>query len=219
MEQERYPHEGPGLYGCDRDLFARVWQRVMPVEREDCPIQLVPPPEEGPRQQSKPAQETRKTPQTQAAQQAEQPTGVPQVSLPDTQQTPSAEDGITLQQLLQLERKDYLTVRALARHSRGREASVLSAIARDDRRHVKRLTAAYFLFSGIMLEKRETVALPQAAPRGALRRQLLEKHSREHTYRRAAEVTPHPWLQEIYLELAAEEGRHTNQLFTLMSGQ
>ncbi|MCD7928123.1 MAG: hypothetical protein LUF80_04595, partial [Oscillospiraceae bacterium] len=33
---------GPGQYGSDRDTFLRVWQRVMPQQRPDCPIQPLP---------------------------------------------------------------------------------------------------------------------------------------------------------------------------------
>lgn len=45
MEQEDrdYMSPGPGLCGSDRELFARVWRRVMPEDREDCPIRLLEP--------------------------------------------------------------------------------------------------------------------------------------------------------------------------------
>lgn len=40
MDHEKLPCEGPnlGMCGCDRELFDRVWKRVMPEERADCPI-------------------------------------------------------------------------------------------------------------------------------------------------------------------------------------
>lgn len=45
MDQEMTARGGPelGMYACDRDLFDRVWKRVMPEERPGCPITLDPP--------------------------------------------------------------------------------------------------------------------------------------------------------------------------------
>lgn len=46
MEQEFTARGGPelGMYACDRELFDRVWQRVMPEERPGCPIAVDAPP-------------------------------------------------------------------------------------------------------------------------------------------------------------------------------
>lgn len=40
MEQDLTPRGGPalGMYACDQEMFDRVWQRVMPEDRPDCPI-------------------------------------------------------------------------------------------------------------------------------------------------------------------------------------
>lgn len=43
MEQELTGGPALGMYACDRDLFDRVWKRVMPEQRPDCPIDPVPP--------------------------------------------------------------------------------------------------------------------------------------------------------------------------------
>ena len=45
MDQEMTARGGPelGMYACDRDLFDRVWKRVMPDQRPDCPIVPDPP--------------------------------------------------------------------------------------------------------------------------------------------------------------------------------
>ncbi len=43
LEDTDYMSPGPGQCGSDRELFARVWRRVMPEDREDCPIELIPP--------------------------------------------------------------------------------------------------------------------------------------------------------------------------------
>jgi len=42
LENTDYMSPGPGQCGSDRELFARVWRRVMPEDREDCPIRIVP---------------------------------------------------------------------------------------------------------------------------------------------------------------------------------
>lgn len=48
MDQELTARGGPelGMYGCDRDMFERIWKRVMPEERADCPIAVNGPPVE-----------------------------------------------------------------------------------------------------------------------------------------------------------------------------
>lgn len=45
MDQEMTARGGPelGMYACDRELFDRVWKRVMPEQRPDCPITVDPP--------------------------------------------------------------------------------------------------------------------------------------------------------------------------------
>lgn len=45
MDHEMTARGGPelGMYACDRDLFDRVWKRVMPEERPGCPITPDPP--------------------------------------------------------------------------------------------------------------------------------------------------------------------------------
>lgn len=45
MDQEMMARGGPelGMYACDRDLFERVWKRVMPEQRAGCPITVGPP--------------------------------------------------------------------------------------------------------------------------------------------------------------------------------
>lgn len=44
MDHEPLPCAAPelGMYASDRDIFDQVWKRVMPEERSDCPIVVVP---------------------------------------------------------------------------------------------------------------------------------------------------------------------------------
>lgn len=60
MDHENLSCGGPklGLCACDWEMFDRVWQRVMPEEREDCPIVVEPP--------APPAEPTYPQPQPQA---------------------------------------------------------------------------------------------------------------------------------------------------------
>ena len=42
MEQDKLPCTPPDSpdYPCDREVFERVWRRVMPEDRPDCPFVL-----------------------------------------------------------------------------------------------------------------------------------------------------------------------------------
>ena len=40
MEQDKLPGADPGQCGSDREVFERVWRRVMPEDRPDCPFRL-----------------------------------------------------------------------------------------------------------------------------------------------------------------------------------
>lgn len=53
-----------GMYASDRDVFDRVWKRVMPEERADCPIVVIPPASCAQTIHTAPAPETTETPET-----------------------------------------------------------------------------------------------------------------------------------------------------------
>ena len=112
MELEQMPQPGPGLYGSDREVFERVWRRVMETGGGESPVEVIP---EG----------------------AGLPAPFPEVSAPAAPLLlpPDPEDAIrclgpassrygeALQQFIQAELQDAATYRALAR--RGRSGSRL----------------------------------------------------------------------------------------------
>ena len=101
---------------------------------------------------------------------------------------------------------------ALARLGGRRSAVRLSALAAQERRHAKRLSAAYFLISGVYYHP-----AGQAAPRlertflGSLRARFLAEQREEAAYRAAADCRD-PCLRELFLELAGEERGHSQTL-------
>ena len=109
---------GPGQCGADREVFERVWRRVMPEDRPDCPFTLYS------------EEETEHAPvQTMEGQKG---TPVP-VSVQPAE-----------------ERKTELV--PVPAEQSGGDGAVLQAFIADElseRRHAGRLSAAYFLLSGV----------------------------------------------------------------------
>ena len=104
---------GPGQCGADREVFERVWRRVMPEDRPDCPFTLYS------------EEETEQT----AVQTMEGQKGapVPPPALPPEERGAalvpvpaevSGGDGAVLQALIADELSDWRTYQALARHPR-----------------------------------------------------------------------------------------------------
>ena len=200
MELEQMPQPGPGLYGSDREVFERVWRRVMEAGGGESPVEVIP---EG----------------------AGLPAPFPEVSAPAAPLLlpPDPEDAIrclgpassrygeALQQFIQAELQDAATYRALAR--RGRSGSRFATLASQERRHAKRLSTAYFLISGVRY-----LPADRAAPRlestylGTLRARFQAEQRGEAVYRAAAEHCQDPCLQALYLELAEEELGHSRVL-------
>ena len=146
MELEQMPQPGPGLYGSDREVFERVWRRVMETGGGESPVEVIP---EG----------------------AGLPAPFPEVSAPAAPLLlpPDPEDAIrclgpassrygeALQQFIQAELQDAATYRALAR--RGRSGSRFAI----PQQHIKNLYsigpgAAVLFFSG--LPKNRPVTAP-----------------------------------------------------------
>ena len=187
---------------CDREVFERVWRRVMPGDRADCPIALDPadPPAPVP---------------------AEALPAVPAAPLPARQaveaeahQVPclgaaSAVYGAQLQQFIDGELADWRAYQALARRAQGNGGRVLSTLAADERRHAKRLSTAYFLISGVRYWPADRTSAPSPAPlTAALREHFMEEQRGAAAYQSAAAETADPCLRELYLELAGEEDAH-----------
>ena len=204
MEMEQMPQPGPGMCGSDREVFQRVWRRVMETGGGESPVEVAPAEPEPPAQ-------TLPAPALPAS-------ALPAPALPAAEEEAcclgpaSAVYGEVLQRFIQGELQAAAAYAALARLGGRRSAVRLSALAAQERRHAKRLSAAYFLISGVYYHP-----AGQAAPRlertflGSLRARFLAEQREEAAYRAAADCRD-PCLRELFLELAGEERGHSQTL-------
>ena len=108
------------------------------------------------------------------------------------------------------------TVQAMVRRASGTCARTLSALARDHRLALKRLSAAYFLITGCRFTpKRSQVSLPASLPL-ALRQQFVWEQQWEQRNKQAAQATADPCLKELYLELAQEGAFHAGCIRSIL---
>lgn len=117
-----------------------------------------------------------------------------------------------LQVLVQTCLQDASTYRALAKRGR-RARQDLSELAGRKTRQAKRLSAAYFLLSGVRYWPQATAA-PQP-PEGffpALRQQFLAERERQRAWAALGETTEDEDLQALYLSLAQEAGELAHAL-------
>lgn len=210
MEVQRFspPGPDPGMCGCDRDVFLRVWNRVMPEERADCPIEVVQPTRE----------------MTVTARRSVQPVPTWDSSgddFPAQEDVPCLGSGgvADLEQLQDWVRQEIASGRAYQMLSRrsGQGGRVLSAMASGCRRRAKRLSAALFLISGVRFWPTEQANIP--VPRsyfGALREHFFSEQNRGGAYRAAAENCRDLCLCSLYLDLADECGEHAGRIRALL---
>lgn len=179
-EEQRTPDAGQ--LGCDREVFAQVWGRVRP--QGDGPVE--PAAEPGPCREE---QETA-------------PASMALVELGAAVDTDSRQlQGLTLDCLT-----DAAAYRELARRTR-RAVSGLQALAQRKTHQAKRLSAAYFLLTGVRYWPKETTPVEPPEPFfPALRQRFLTEGRRRETLDCLAREATVPDLQELYLDLALETG-------------
>jgi len=97
-----------------------------------------------------------------------------------------------------------------ARRAPGPAGRALASIAADERRHIRRLSTAYFLISGVRFQPEQAApALPGGCTYfSALRLRFAEEQKGQAAYRSAAERSADPCLRELFLELAGDEYAH-----------
>lgn len=249
----------PGAGQSDREVFERVWRRVMPEEREGCPVTLKPLEEEkgqrpspqtgrpaanqrpmgGQRsggmnrnnQRPAPVMEEAMTSLSELRPEPEmgcepggelalRPTGPSDVlgsDFPDLHDVPCLGSQALgsvplLQAMIAQELRDARFYQALSRRAGGNAARLFAAMASDEWRHAKRLSAAYFLISGVRYwpEPHEKVNLGSYL--NALRQRFIAEQNGAAAYRAAAEECRDACLRELFLEHALDEGNHANQI-------
>lgn len=208
MEQDRLPCAGPNQGPCvsDQETFERVWRKVMPEPRPDCPFTLYG--DEEPEVLTPPA----------VAPAVPAPVAAPS-PVPSCQEAASLEEpfclgessaayGADLQAFIADEVADWKLYQALSRKVSGTPARTLRAMADDEYRHAKRLAAAYFLISGVRYWPDQVPNAPADTFLGALRARFSTEQAGGRSYRAAADRTSDQCLRELYLELAGDEDAH-----------
>lgn len=193
MEQTSIP-------GVDREVFERVWRRVMPEERGDCPFTLAE--QEEPAAGVLPALAVPAAHQVVTLGQADEGADISCLG------PASAAYGTALQGYIDDELADWRRYQALARRTPGGGGRMLAAVAADERRHAKKLSTAYFLISGVRYWPDVRAAQPAAPLHAALRERFWEEQRGAASYQAAAEEASDPCLKELFSELAAEEEAH-----------
>lgn len=187
----------PGMYGCDREVFAQIWRRVAPGE--SCPIEL-----SGAAEPAAPA--------------APQPTPAPEApSCPvtGTGEPPAEEtcpvcfgegngEATRLQGLI----RECLTGMAAYRSAaqRGnRQRAELTAMGQKKTRHAKRLSAACFLMTGVRYWPVGNLPVSRPTDFFALLRERFMAEQRLYTrLTKLGEDAQDQCLRELYLTLAEE---------------
>ena len=212
MDQDRYYDGGPdpGMYGSDRELFKRVWRRVMPEDRQDCPIEL-----------NNEEQRSLALPNNQADSVSLSQANMPYENYPAEHSMQclgedSAIYGEQMQAFICDEVTDWKLYLALARLADPSGAAVLADIAADKHRHAKRLSAAYFLVSGVRFRPQRMSAPYIDSYPGMLRRRFFSEQQAEAAYLTAADQTRDPCLRELYLELANDNARHSLMIRSIL---
>ena len=180
------------LPGCDREVFERVWKRVMPEARGDCPFEVV----AAAARPSLPAVVVQDTP-------AEEEEAVACLG------PASAVHGPQLQQYIDQALAAHRCSQALARRVPGAGGRMLSGLAAEQRRRAKRLSTAYFLISGVRYWPADRGGTPVSQPvQAALREQFQAMQRHAACYRAAAVGTADPCLEELFHQSADEAEAH-----------
>lgn len=219
MERYDMPESGPGLCGCDREVFNRVWRRVMPVDTYGSPVQLIGEEEGDARGSIVDSSGHGPDPWLPEPPVQPLPPAIPSPPTPSVPTTPavsclgpaSAVYGAQLQEFIAHELADCRCYMALSRRTSGNPRQVLIGIAQDEKRHAKRLSTAYFLISGVEYwPDKPTAPVAATGPMPAcIRQRFVAEQKGELAFRTAAERTCDPCLKELYLELAGDENNHS----------
>lgn len=199
MEQEHLSSQ------CDQETFERVWRRVMPEPRPDCPIVLPSEPAASPAVREAPPA----LPAVAASAPPDRPVAGEEHNVPCLGAA-SAIYGGQLQQFVDRALADWRSYQALSRRAQGNSGRILSAIAADQRRHAKRLSTAYFLISGVRYWPAERPAGPASRTpfAAALRERFMAEQRSAAAYQAAAAETADPCLRQLYEELSGEADAH-----------
>ena len=121
-----------------------------------------------------------------------------------------------LQEMIRRELADRREYQTLARRVGGHQAKTFQALANEEKRHAKRLSAAYFLISGVRYWPEGEKAVPPTSYLGTLRRRFGEEQAGMAAYLAGAEATSDPCLRQLFLDHAQEEWDHACKIRSLV---
>lgn len=195
-----------------KEIFARVWKRVMADGGGQCPIAW-----------EEPAAK-------QAGERQEEETCLPAPAVPSGSRRPHSDFpgacGVLgeaclacaglLQEMVRRELADWREYQALARRAGGAPGRTLAAMAGEKKRRAKRLSAAYFLISGVKYWP-EGEGVPRfPSYLGTLRRHFAQEQATMSAYLAGVEATSDPCLQQLFWEHAQENWTHACQIRKLV---
>lgn len=207
-----------------QEVFQRVWQRVMEGRTgEGCPVevtaaQLAVREVTGDMDcdylkalaQAERAQDDR----AQAGPRAPRPADLP---VADEAPVPCGECTCRLRQQIMDALEGWQFYRHLARRTRSGTARTLTALAGAHHKQARRLSAAYFLLTGLRYWPSEQLGAPVISSFwGALRQRHQAEQQMEQSYRMAAEDSEDPALRELYAQLADDCQAHCRQLRAML---
>ena len=202
------------LCGCDREVFDRVWQRVMRDGSRD-PIQTDPPADQQARNGMLAQQEMTVTEQTGLA--------LPRREEMRPEQDVSCLGGGSamyaplLREMMDGETENYRTYQALARRAGNNGTRMLSTMAADKRRHAKRLSTAYFLITGEQYRSPNMMGgRPPMDLMNGLREQFIQEQRGAAAYQGAAQEASDPCLRQLFRELGQESMAHSRMIRNLL---
>ncbi len=247
MEQDKTPSILPEP---DRAQFERVWRRVMPENRADCPFTLLtdnapvlpienrlmpnggdpPLPDFLPNTLDEtlpsglpntlghtlpaplpgPSMELRLAPM------------VPMEKLPAKKEAPALKAAVSpvsgelLQDMISAELSSARTYCTMARRAGGQAAQVFLTISATERRHAKRLSAAYFLLAGVRFWPEGLPGDRENTLWGGIRRRFLSAQKAEAAYRKLGMEAEDPSFKELFFDLAQDEACHAALLRKLL---
>ncbi len=121
-----------------------------------------------------------------------------------------------LQEMIRRELADWREYQTLARRVGGHQAKAFQALANEEKRHAKRLSAAYFLISGVRYWPEGEKVTPPTSYLGALRRRFGAEQAGMAAYLAGAEAASDPCLRQLFLDHAREEWDHACRIRTMV---
>lgn len=121
-----------------------------------------------------------------------------------------------LQKMIQKELRNWHYYRTLARSVGGNVARVFASMAAADLQNAKRLSAAYFLISGVHFWPERGITPHITSYLTALRERFIDEQQDAAQYIAVATETSDPCLSQLLLEIAEGSLRHAHQIRLLV---